>query len=120
LTTVFVCVCVGVVTVVVFDGAVTVLVWVTVCVGVVSVVVGVGLEAVVVADFVCADAVAVWFWEGWVSVLDCVAVGLLPLVLAVVPSARLEAVWLRLLATLAPPPEPHAAKTNREIPNTPT
>jgi hypothetical protein len=54
LTTVFVCVCVGVVTVVVFDGAVTVLVWVTVCVcvGVVLVVVGIDLAAAVVADFV--------------------------------------------------------------------
>lgn len=91
-------VCVGVVTVVVFDGAVTVLVWVTVCVCVglvlvvVVVVVGVDLAAAVVADFVCADAVAVWFWEAWVSVLDCVAVGVLPLVLAVVAPARLEAV----------------------------
>ncbi len=90
----FVCVCVGVVTVVVFDGAVTVLVWVTVCVcvGVVLVVVGVDLAAAVVADFVCADAVAVWSWEAWVSVLACVAVGVLSLVLAVVPPARLEAV----------------------------
>jgi hypothetical protein len=122
LTTVFVCVCVGVVTVVVFDGAVTVLVWVTVCVcvGVVLVVVGVDLAAAVFADFVCADTVAVWFWEAWVSTLACVAVGVLPLVLAVVPPAPLEAVWLRLLATLAPPPEPHAAKTNSERPSPPT
>jgi hypothetical protein len=56
--------------------------------------------AAVVADFVCAAAVAVWFWEGWVSVLACVAVGallcvavgVLLLVLAVVASVRLEAV----------------------------
>jgi hypothetical protein len=94
LTTVFVCVCVGVVTVAVFDGAVTVLVWVTVCVcvGVVLVVVGVDLAAAVVADFVCADAVAVWFWEALVAASACVAVGALPLVLAVVAPARLEAV----------------------------
>jgi hypothetical protein len=83
-----------VVTVVVFDGAVTVLVWVTVCVcvGVVLVVVGVDLAAAVVADFVCADAVAVWLWEAWISVLACVAVGVLPLVLAVVLPTRLETV----------------------------
>lgn len=119
LTTVFVCV--GAVTVVVFDGAVTVLVLVTVsvCVGVVLVVVGVVAAAAVVADFVFA-AVAVWFWAGWVSALACVAVGVLPLVLAVAPCVRLEAVWLRLLATLAAPPEPHAAKTKRERPSTPT
>ena len=94
LTTVFVCVCVGVVTVVVFDGAVTVLVWVTVCVcvGVVLVVVGVDLAAAVVADVVCADAVAVWFWEALVSASACVAVGVLPLVLAVAAPARPEAV----------------------------
>ncbi len=117
-----VCVCVGVVTVVVFDGAVTVLVWVTVsvCVGVVLVVVGVDLAAAVVADVVCADAVAVWSREAWISVLACVAVGVVPLVLAVAPSARLEAAWLRLPATLAPPPEPHAAKASSERPNTPT
>jgi hypothetical protein len=65
----------------------------------VGVVVGVVGAAAVVADFVCADAVAVWFWEGWVSVLACVAVGVLLcvalgvlLVLAVVPSVRLDAV----------------------------
>lgn len=94
-TTVFVCV--GVVTVVVFGGAVTVLVWVTVFVwdGALFVVVEVVGEAAVVADFVCADAVAVLSWEGWVSVLACVAVELvpaLPVVFAVVPSVRLEAV----------------------------
>jgi hypothetical protein len=93
LTTVFVCVCVGVVTVVVFEGAVTVLVWVTVsvCVGVVLVAVGADLAAAVVPDFVCVDTDAVWSWEAWVSVLACVAVGVLSLVL-VVPPARLEAV----------------------------
>lgn len=82
------------VTVVVFDGAVTVLVWVTVCVcvGVVLVLVEVDLAAAVIADFVCVDATAVWFWEAWVSVLACVATGVLPPVLAVVPPARLEAV----------------------------
>jgi hypothetical protein len=58
----------------------------------VLVVVGVVGAAAVVADFVCADAVAVWFWEGWVSVLACVAVGVLPVVPAVVPSVRLETV----------------------------
>jgi hypothetical protein len=58
----------------------------------VLVVVGVAGAAAVVADFVCADAVAVWFWEGWVSVLACVAVGVPLVVLAVVPSVRLEAV----------------------------
>lgn len=122
MTTVFVCVCVGVVTVVVCDGCVTVLVWVTVLAwdGAVLVVVGVGLAAAVVADFVCADVVVVWFWEGWVWVFACVAVDALPPVLAVVPSVRLEAVWLRLLATLAPPPEQHAAKANRERPSRPT
>jgi hypothetical protein len=94
LRTVFVCVCVGVVTVVVCGGWVTVFVWVTVLVwdGAVLVVVGVVGVAAALADFVCADAVAVWFWEGWVSVLACVAVGVLTPVLAVVPAARLEAV----------------------------
>jgi hypothetical protein len=65
----------------------------------VLVVVGVVGAAAVVADFVCADAVAVWFWEGWilvlacvaVGVLRCVAVGVLVVVLAVVPSVRLDA-----------------------------
>jgi hypothetical protein len=86
----------------------------------VLVVVGVVGAAAVVADFVCADAVAVWLWESWVSVLACVAVGaLLVVVLAVVPSVRLEAVWLRLLATLAVPSEPHAAKASMEKPSTP-
>ena len=74
----------------------------------------------VVADFVCAAGVPVCFSEGWVSVLACVAVGVLLVLLAVVPSARLEAVRLRLLATLAPPPEPHAAKVNSKRPSTPT
>ena len=78
--------------------------------------VGVLAAAAVVADLVCADAVAVWSWEGRVPVLACVAVGALSLALVV---ARLEAVWLRLLATLAVPPEPHAAKVNTERPNTP-
>lgn len=87
----------------------------------VLVVVGVLAAVAVVADFVFADAVAVWFWEGWVSVLACVAVGVLPLVLAVAaPSVRLEAVWLRLLATLAAPPEPHAATASTEKLSTPT
>lgn len=56
----------------------------------VEVVVGVVGAAAVAADFVCGDTVAVWFWEGWVSA--CVAVGVLLLVLAVVPSVRLDAV----------------------------
>lgn len=77
-------------------------------------VVGVLAAAAVVADFVFADAVAVWFWAGWVSVLACVAVGVVLSVLVVAPSARLETVWLRLLATLAAPPEPHAAKVSPE------
>lgn len=55
------------------------------------VVVGVVGAAAVVADFVCVDAVAVWVWEGWVSLLACVPVGVLLPVLAV-PSVRLEAV----------------------------
>jgi hypothetical protein len=67
----------------------------------VLVVVGVVGEAAAAAELVCADAVAVGFCEGWVSVLDCVAVGVLlcvavgvlfVVVLAVVPSVRLEAV----------------------------
>jgi hypothetical protein len=101
---------------------VTVLVWVTVLVGddAVLVVVGVVFVAAVVADFVCAELVAVWSCEDCVSVLACVSVGLLPLALVMAPSARLEAVWLRLLATLAPPPEPHAANANMEKPNAPT
>ena len=82
--------------------------------------------AAVVADFVCADAVAVWSWEdvvavlacGAVGVLLCVAVGVLLVVLAVAPSARLEAVWLRLLATLAVAPDPHPANANMERPST--
>jgi hypothetical protein len=57
----------------------------------VLVVVGVVGAAAVVADFVCVDAVAVWVWEGWVSLLACVPVGVLLPVLAV-PSVRLEAV----------------------------
>jgi hypothetical protein len=56
--------------------------------------------AAFVADFACAAAVAVWLWEELVSVLGCVVVGVLlcvsvgvvPVVLAVVPSVRLEAV----------------------------
>lgn len=44
---------------------------------VVVVVVGVVGAAAVVADLVSADAIAVWFWEGWVSVLACAAVGVL-------------------------------------------
>jgi len=71
-----------------------------VCGGAVLVVVEVVGAAAVVADFVCADVVAVWFWEGWVSVLACVAVGVLLcvavgvllVVLAVLPSVRPETV----------------------------
>jgi hypothetical protein len=91
-TTVFVCV--GAVTVFVFGGAVTVLALVTVFVsdGAVLVVVEVVGAAAIVAGFVCAAAVAVWSWEAWGSVLACAAVGVLLPVLAVTPSARLEAV----------------------------
>ncbi len=78
------------------------------------VVVGVVGVAAVVADFVCAAAVAVWVWEASGSGFACETVGVLLLVLAVALSARLEAVWLRLLATLAVPPEPHAAKVSPE------
>jgi hypothetical protein len=91
LTTVFVCV--GAVTVVVFDGVVTVLVWVTVLAGGdVLVVVEVVDAAVAVADFACAEEVTVWFWEDWGSAFACLAVGVLLSVLVVAPSARLEAV----------------------------
>jgi hypothetical protein len=87
-------VCVGVVTVVVRGGCVTVLVWVTVLVGgdAVLVVVGVVEAAAAVADFACADAVAVWFWEACGSTFACAAVGVLLAVFAVAPSTRLEAV----------------------------
>ncbi|MGC2373732.1 MAG: hypothetical protein WA484_07645 [Solirubrobacteraceae bacterium] len=67
--------------------------------GAVLVLVGVVGAAAVVADFVCVDAVAVWVWEGWVSILACVAVGALLcvavgvlLLLSVVASVRLDAV----------------------------
>ncbi len=60
--------------------------------GAVLVVVGVVDAAALVDDFVCADVVAVWVWEGWVSFSACVAVGVLALALAVVPSVRLETV----------------------------
>ncbi len=59
---------------------------------VVLVVVGVAGAAAVLADSVCVGAIAVWFWECWIAGLVCVAVVVLPLVPAVVPSARLEAV----------------------------
>ncbi len=89
LTTVFVCV--GAVTVVVFDGAVTVLVCVTVLAGG-DAVLGVVDAAAAVAGFACAEEVAVWSWEDWGSAFACLAVGVLPSVLVVAPSARLEAV----------------------------
>jgi hypothetical protein len=42
-----------------------------------ALVVGVVEAAAVVADLVCAVVVAVRLWEGWVSVLACVAMGVL-------------------------------------------